>query len=300
MEDLADVRLRPLIVLSVLLTSLVFLVAIFWVLAWRLAQSYQHERRRYEQGLLEAKQQAEDLARLKTTFLANMSHEIRTPLSGILGFSAVLEEEVTEEQREFTQMITRSGERLLAMLDSLLSLARLDAAAAELQPEPLDLTDEVGRVVQLYQNNARKKQLALTLACAEESLPAELDPASLSMILNNLINNAIKFTESGSVDVFVEATDEQVHLKVQDSGSGISPEFLPHIFDEFRQESSRLSKSHEGAGLGLAITHRLVTMMGGTIQVESTVGVGTTFTVVLPRYAVAPSTQEAGRVLERV
>jgi signal transduction histidine kinase len=270
------------------------------MLAWQLTRTHLHERHRYEQGLLEAKRQAEELAQLKTTFLANMSHEIRTPLTGILGFSAVLEEEVADEQREFTQLISQSGQRLLAMLDSVLNLAKLDAAGAELNPESLDLAEEVRRIVQIYQPNAQQKRLELSLDLPAEPIPAELDPASLNMILNNLINNALKFTSAGRVQVRVKASDEMVHLVVHDTGIGISEAFLPHIFDEFRQESGGLARLHEGAGLGLAITHRLVTLMQGHIQVESQVGVGTTFTVTLPRYTASIPVSDGGLQLADV
>ncbi len=243
------------------------------------------ERKRYEDGLIAAKREAESLAQLKSTILANMSHEIRTPLTGIIGFADVLAEEVDDEHREFARTIGASGHRLLNTLNSVLNLSRLDAAQVELDPACIDVAEEISGAVDLLRPMAQKKGLALPLDVPAAPCRAVQDATCLLRVVNNLVGNAIKFTDEGSVRVALEADGDALRLTVQDTGIGMKAAFLPTLFDAFKQESTGLSRSHEGSGLGLAITKRLVELLGGTIGVESEPGVGTTFTVTLPRDA---------------
>lgn len=247
------------------------------------------ERKRAEIALIRAKEQAEEVARLKSAFLANMSHEIRTPLTGIIGFANVLGEELDNQHQEFVSLIERSGRRLLQTLNSVLDLARLESNQMELEEEKLDLAEQVEDNVALFQHVAREKNLSLIFKADQPGPRVILDPACLSRIVNNLVGNALKFTEEGEVRVSVRTDAEMAQLIVQDTGVGIDETFLPHVFDEFKQESSGLGRRHEGAGLGLTITHHLVELMNGTISVESHVGTGTTFTVSFP-LADPPST----------
>ncbi|HET6568785.1 MAG TPA: PAS domain-containing sensor histidine kinase [Rhodothermales bacterium] len=254
-------------------------------------------RKDFEQELVDAKEHAEEMTRLKTAFLANISHELRTPLTGIMGFAQVLGEEVSDEQREFTHLIHESGRRLLDTLNSVLEFAQLESGAAEVNREPVDVAAHVEQVMTTFGARAAEKNVALVFDSPEEPVTAELDPAYLDRILTHLIENAVKFTPHGKVSVALSAEWNRVCIQVADTGIGISPEFLPRLFDEFRQESVGLSRSHGGAGLGLAITKRLVEIMGGRIAAESEKGQGSTFTISLPVHV--QTTLPAARPVER-
>ena len=243
----------------------------------------------YEAELLAAKEAAEELSRLRTAFLTNMSHEIRTPLTGILGFARVLEDEVQEDQSEFVHLIRVSADRLLNTLNSILSMARLQAGAMSLQPEDVDLADEISDIGVVFHGMAREKRLDFRLNLPPAPFPARIDRTAFGIILNNLIGNAVKFTTDGGVAIQVTADDDDVEITVTDTGSGINEGFLPHLFDEFKQESDGLTRTHEGSGLGLAITKRLVDLLGGDIEVESAKGAGSSFRVRLPRYSDSPA-----------
>jgi len=242
------------------------------------------ERKSYEAMLRDAKEKAEEMARLKTAFLANMSHEIRTPLTSVLGYASLLAREVSEKQRRFAELIIQSGRRLMDTLNSVLALAQLEARRVELDLAEADVCQEVREVVQMLHTSAESKGLYLRFSAAPgaEDMRARLDRGAFSSILQNLIGNAIKFTEKGGVEARVECNRERVFVHVSDTGVGMDVSFLPHIFDEFRQESTGLGRSHEGNGLGLSITKRLTELLGGRIQVQSTKGRGSTFTVSFP------------------
>ncbi|MEM6326518.1 MAG: PAS domain S-box protein [Bacteroidota bacterium] len=251
------------------------------------------DRKRAEAVLIHAKEQAEEVARLKSSFLANMSHEIRTPLTGILGFADILADEVTDpEQKEFVDLILQSGKRLLDTLNSVLDLARLDAGRMELTSEPVLLADAARETARLLAPLADDKDLVLTADIEDEAARAEVDLGALNRILTNLVGNAIKFTKEGSITIGVRGSKSNVMIDVRDTGVGIDAEFLPNLFEEFRQESSGSRRSHEGSGLGLAITRQLAERMEGTVSVESEKGVGSTFTVTFPRANVAPLPDE--------
>ncbi len=241
-------------------------------------------RRAYEQGLIAAREAAEETVRTKSAFLASMSHEIRTPLTAVLGFAEILRDEVPDEQRDLVEAIEAGGARLLSTLNSVLDLARLDANRETLRPTDIDLVGHVGQGVHLLGALAARKGLDLRFAPAVAALPAHLDTGALDRILTNLVGNAIKFTDVGGVTVTLvpDPLGRAATLAVSDTGIGMSTGFLPEMFNEFRQESEGEARSHEGTGLGLAITKQLVDLMGGTTTVESALGVGTTFTVVLP------------------
>ena len=240
-------------------------------------------RKRFEAELIVAKEEAEEMARTKAAFFTNMSHEIRTPLTAILGYAAILADEVPEAQLDFVRIIEDNSQRLLQTLNAVLDLARFEAG--QLQPTlgPADVSAEVAQAVRLFEPLARQKNLALHLDAPALPVHAVTDVAFLHRILSNLIGNAVKFTEEGEVTVALKAEARRFHLGVTDTGAGIDPAFMPYLFDEFRQESAGLTRSHEGAGLGLAITHRLVDALGGTIDVQSRKGRGSRFTVSLPR-----------------
>lgn len=240
------------------------------------------KRKEYERRLVKAKEKAEEIARFKSTLLANMSHEIRTPLCSILGWAAVLNEEIPDMQRELVDLIEQSGRRLHHTLDSVFELARLDAKPDSLQPILVNVAEEVRAVAVAKRSLATRKGLTFRVdACPTDAL-ARVDVSSLRRVLDHLIDNAVKFTDEGSVSINVNRSQEDVSIEIRDTGVGISAAFLPSIFEEFKQESDGLNRNHEGSGLGLAIVKRLVDLMGCRISVTSRRGQGTTFVVGLP------------------
>ncbi|WP_420456162.1 ATP-binding protein [Rubrivirga sp.] len=253
------------------------------------------ERRTYEHGLLtaisaaeNAREKAEEAARLKSSILANMSHEIRTPLTAILGFADILREEVSEDLFEYADTIRSGGQRLLDTLNDLLDFARLDAERAVLVPEPIDVAAVVRESVALLAPLAQRKGLGLHLQSSASVVRGVHSPASLGRVVTNLVGNAIKFTERGEVRVSLHAEASFFALRVQDTGVGISEAFLPDLFEAFKQESDGHGRDFEGTGLGLAITKRLTELMGGEIRVWSRKGEGTLFEVALPLEAPVP------------
>lgn len=236
-----------------------------------------------EQQLIHAKDVAEEMNRLKSSFLANMSHEIRTPLTAVLGFAEVLSDAVDkEEHREFARSILRGGNRLLNTINSVLDLAKIEANKLELHPTELDLVQEIENTILLLRPLADDRELSLEFCTAVPSLPITIDQQCLSQILNNLIGNGIKFTAEGGVKIGLACDLDNITLEVADTGIGMAKDFLPYVFDEFRQESRGFNRSFEGTGLGLAISNKLVHLLGGTLTVTSELGHGSTFTITFP------------------
>ncbi len=236
----------------------------------------------YERELKAAKEEAERANQLKSAFLANMSHDVQTPLSSIMNHADLLRREVDEEHRERVDLIKRSSNRLLETLESVLDLSKLEAGAVEPTPESLDLADELLGTAEMFQPQATGDDITLETE-VEDPLPAELDPTMLHRILDNLLSNALKFTESGdTVTLRGHRNDEgEIVIEVSDTGIGIDDAFLPNLFTAFARADEQ--KNTKGTGLGLAITKRLVDVMNGCIDVESQKSVGTTFTVQLPQ-----------------
>jgi len=243
------------------------------------------ERTRAETELLVAKDRAEEMVRLKDAFLANMSHEIRTPLTAVLGFSDILWEEVVGEHREIVHLIRRSGRRLMETLTSVLDLARLEAGGVQPTNTHCDIGALIKETCSMFEMQAAKKGLILSIAVPQERCMSYTDRALLARIVTNLVGNAVKFTNQGEIAVHLHATPSHATLVVKDTGIGMAPEFLPRMFQEFHQESTGLSRSYEGTGLGLAITKRMVDVLGGSIAVSSEKGKGTEFVVMIPRIA---------------
>jgi signal transduction histidine kinase len=244
------------------------------------------ERKKYHEELIAERDRAEEMARLKTAFLTNMTHEIRTPLSGIIGFAQVLHEELDDERQEFAGHIQTAGKRLMTTINSVLDLSRLQADKASLHMAPLNASNVVIDTLKVLNPLAQNKELDLRVD-VPEGIIATLDEKALETVVNNLVGNAFKFTEKGFVGVRLSPEGADLALSVSDSGIGISPDFIPMLFDEFRQEHMGADRPAEGSGLGLAITARIVEKMNGRIEVESEQGSGSTFTVIfegaLPR-----------------
>ncbi|PSR00722.1 MAG: hypothetical protein BRD48_00145 [Bacteroidetes bacterium QS_9_68_14] len=249
----------------------------------------------------EARERAEELLEAKTTFLNNMSHELRTPLASITGFAEVLEEEAAGEQQEFAEHIAESGRHLQRTLESVLSLARLDADTATMETEAVDVAAEARRAATTHRPAAREKDLYLRVDAPGEVTHPRLNAGALYRILDNLLSNAVKFTEEGGVTVYVETgpadgndNSTETRVRVADTGIGIADDFRAELFEDFRQESTGLSRTHDGSGLGLAITQRLAHLLGGSVGVASEKGEGSTFTVRLPHAPPATRAPDEG------
>lgn len=242
------------------------------------------ERHAMEQDLREAKAKAEQAAAAKNTFLANMSHEIRTPMNAILGFTDVLlEEVVTDSQRRHLTTVRNSARSLLSLLNDILDTAKLEHDAVELEVKDFSLREVCMQVHATLRINAQAKSLPLILDYPE-SVPEFFlgDALRIQQILLNLIGNAIKFTEKGQVVLHVRRLADKLLLTVQDTGIGIAPDRINHIFDPFAQADASMSRRFGGTGLGTTIARQLIELMHGRIWVESELGVGSQFHVELP------------------
>ena len=231
-------------------------------------------------------QQAEEANRLKDEFLATLSHELRTPLNAIVGWSALLvrgELDAAMEERAVAA-IDRNARAQVRLIEDVLDVSRIVSGKLSLKVEPVDLVDLVRRALESVSHAAAAKDIGLELRIESEPLAITADPGRLQQVLWNLLSNAMKFTEPhGHVRVTVARAKDAAQVIVQDDGIGIAPEFLPHMFERFRQADASSTRAHGGLGLGLAIVRHLVEMHGGTVDVTSQGrGKGTTFTVALP------------------
>ncbi len=251
----------------------------------------------YQDQMAGVKAEAERVAELKEAFLANISHEFRTPLTGILGFAQLLQEDVDAQHREFVDIILRNGRRLMATLNSMVDLSKLHSNYLEMNHEVFNMVEEVKQVAQSLSAMAQEKELYLRLRATRPELLVRLDRSHLYRILEHLIGNAVKFTHSGGVIVEVHSDPENVHVRVMDTGIGIRNEFLPFLFEEFNQESSGLSRSYEGTGIGLSVVKRLIDLMEGEISVDTEKGEGSVFTLTFPAAFPRPSDRSRNRVL---
>lgn len=241
------------------------------------------EKKNMIDELIQAKEKAEEMNRLKSNFLANMSHELRTPLVGILGYAEIIrQEKASPEIKAMAETIYKSGNRLSETLNLILDLSRLETEKKEIKYQRVELVEKTKEVITLFKEAAYKKGLLLKTSFSSESIVINFDERAYNSIISNLINNAIKFTSKGSITTSVILYDRSVEIRVTDTGIGIAEEDYQAIFDEFRQASEGFSRNFEGSGLGLSITKKLVEKYGGTITVESEVGKGSTFKVILP------------------
>jgi len=225
--------------------------------------------------------------RHKNMFLAMVSHELKTPLNAIIGFADILSinqpKNLTDKQLDFVQRIFTAGQHLQAMISDLIDIAKIDVNAIELSSEAFDVGELLREVYDMLANESEQEGQSLVLSIPETAIPAELDRTRVKQIIVNLAANAVKFTpEGGRVELVARTDGEVVKLRVVDDGIGIALDQQERIFGVFVQGDARLQRQHEGVGLGLALTKRLVNLMAGTIGVSSKPGEGAAFDVTLP------------------
>ena len=261
-------------------------------MALQLSGAYQTLEEKVSQRTSELQAANQELARankLKSEFLANVSHELRTPLSAIIGFSQILldgiDGPVNEEQQQDISQVNKSGQSLLALINQILDLSKIEAGKMELSLERVDLPALISSVLDSISPLAQAKGLQIDTRFAP-GLPAlEADAGRLKQIVINLLSNAVKFTERGHIEILAQPSGRMVRIAVKDTGIGISAESQKVIFEEFVQGDGSSTRRHGGTGLGLSIVRRLVEMHGGAITVLSEPGLGSTFTFTVPAWA---------------
>lgn len=236
-----------------------------------------------------SEKKARDAAQIKENFLANMSHEIRTPLNAILGFTSLLQKKQSDDEaKEYIQTLQRSGENLLAIVNDVLDLSKIEAGMLRIESAPFSIRGLIHSVEIMFREKALEKKLVLSSAVAND-LPdiLEGDATRLTQILVNLVGNAIKFTEKGSVSIHI--TNKGIRnniaetcITITDTGIGIQPENLERIFERFQQAEDSVTRKYGGTGLGLAIVYELVTLQNGTVTATSKPGEGTSFVITIP------------------
>lgn len=238
-------------------------------------------------ALMAAQEAAEAANRAKSAFLANMSHEVRTPLHGILGMARLLQQEsLTETAREFVDTIVGSGDALLRLLNDVLDLSQIEAGKLSIIPRATHLENFFGEIVRLYRPNAENKGLSFHYMCdVPRDVWVQTDPVRLRQIVVNLMGNALKFTDYGDIDLHLRwsrTADPHLRIDVRDTGPGIPKGDLERIFQAFDQGEHGQRSHVPGSGLGLAIANALARALGGTLSVESILGIGSTFSLIVP------------------
>lgn len=240
-----------------------------------------------EEKLQQAMMQSEEMNRLKDVFLKNISHEFRTPLIGILGFSELLLEEIDNtEHREMIRNINSSAVDLNAKLEHVINLLKIENKEYRLKSEKINILEMVENDLANYRTKSLEKNLYVDLIAIDYNQHVYSDISLIRTALNNLIDNAIKFTEQGGIKITVDSIEENDKrfsvIKIKDTGVGIPPEQIDIVFGEFRQADERLNKRYNGTGLGLSIAHKIICLLDGKIEIRSEVGLGTEFIVKLP------------------
>ena len=270
-----------LVSLSVAVAALILGLALACAVVNKRSRLLERERR--------ARSNAEEANRLKDEFLATLSHELRTPLNVMLGRTQMLRVTAGQDERvrQVAETIERNGATLARLVDDLLDVSRIAAGQIHLERKTVQLRAIVEGAINGVEPAAHAKGIRLTVAADPQLPQVEGDPSRLMQVIWNLLINAVKFTpDGGRVTVTLRSDDRNVLLSVSDTGQGIDPEFLPYVFDTFRQAESAKTRTHGGLGLGLSIVRRLAELHGGGVSAHSRgLGRGATFTVRLPRAA---------------
>lgn len=242
------------------------------------------EKKKIFEELIAAKEEAVESSRAKGVFFANMSHELRTPLIGVLGYAEMLMyDQTNKETLEIAQVIYKSGKRLLDTLNMILDLSKGKNEAGQVNLIELEFNSFIEESFRLFEQSAKKKGLLYNLYKEKKhKYFVQSDPKLLSSIFNNLLNNAVKFTKTGKIELRVSANNENVILEVTDTGIGIPRESIDLVFQEFRQVSEGIGRAYGGTGLGLSIVKKYTDVLKGSISLKSTVGIGSTFTFTIP------------------
>lgn len=234
-----------------------------------------------------AMERAQAADRIKSAFLATMSHELRTPLNSIIGFTGIMLQglagPLNEDQQKQLSMVQGSARHLLALINDVLDISKIEAGELTLSLTTFELGPSVEKLVKMAAPLAGKKGLSLTLDVADDVGMVTADQRRLEQVVLNLLNNAVKFTERGEVRVSCRGDADDWVISVADTGIGIDPQEIEEIFRPFHQLDTGITRKYEGTGLGLSISKRLVEMMGGAIEIQSRPGKGSTFTVRIPR-----------------
>ncbi len=245
------------------------------------------DRKKAELELIRAKEKAEEANRLKSSFLSTVSHEIRSPLNAILGFSSILKEiyydNASEEDKQFFISMDEAGNRLLDTITHVLDISRLEADDFSMNIKPVSITKCIESAYNVLHLQAEKKKLKIELLMPKEEIIINTDEYCLGGVLVNLLSNAIKYSNKGTITAELSDDKNSIICSVKDEGIGMSEEYKKHLFETFSQEDVGLSRRFEGTGLGLAITKKYLELLGGTIEVKSQKGTGTTMTFRLPK-----------------
>jgi len=242
-----------------------------------------------EQNLLLESQRdkVETVNQLKSEFLSNMSHELRTPLNSILALSTVLrrsKSKMDDEEKNYLKIIERNGKQLLALINDILDLSKIEAGKMDVECKEVSLLSILAVIVESQEPIADKKGISVSLEAPEDLPLIETDELKLHHVLINIVGNAVKFTKEGKVEISVTHDSQNAYIRISDSGIGIPEESIETIFEEFKQVDGSSSREYGGTGLGLTIANKMIRVLGGSIQIESELEVGSVFTVILPLF----------------